>query len=1232
MHCAYVELTNVGATTLDLSQFEFGVVGPWTKPYLPGTGGYMMLPNKLLAPGKSFVIAKVNDYVTRMWAKSPDLFNRYESKPEMYKLADMQIHIKEASVTGPQSVDSVSPYASIMTVWNGSYCWYLRYHYMLPGDIRDSVVVDQVGGIFDDTDGTSKDVQHDVAGFTNATGNAVLIRKSNVTKGNLDFANGRGSNETDGEWIAVPYLLGGWEPLRAVFWTTGNHGDYHLNSLTSSVMNINWTDKILTVPWGVRNDDSIMYKFNRVPGIAWHYDYAPNHADSAYVSVRTGDKLTVYACGNQVEKVVFDIVALPPTASDNKVIPKYVPNNKGWYPGAAAFCEVSDNAPGMDTISMFAYGTRVDTLLKYLEKPAKAKWDLIWVDGVQRADVKKGDILKITSENGAVKQYYVKPNRYYPSHNAYLSSITWPDIPEFYKGILGWEGDTIPNFMSSKLEYKVMVPWDVNGIPGLVGKKAQLNATLQVTKAANLIGGVSDRTVTFTNVAEDDTSTNVYKIELYKERDQSNIQPWAGEPFISQFVWRQDYNNDALEIVNPGTDALDLSNYMLVFGFSGSISGAITKNSGTGDWANRYNKYIPGYKWVDEATWTGTPARVIPDISVNTTVRSGDVFCLGHLKGNPSASTYPTFIVKQLDIDFVHNPWGENLTADGAAMDHWWNQKVILFKILNDSIQRGLKPANDPNDFQVIDVMGDIPNSRWNVGGIPIDQVTQYVRKPWVYKGNPVIEGSFGTTEDNSEWIMMNETRYQAAKYGWPDWRLMVADGIGSHFMYEATIYKSTVSSGVYKVSLGYSLDESIKGIASSTTLNTFYTNIVKADTGQHLKVRKVADGSLLAGTDIVSTGDTLIVVSADSVNTSKYILNVSPLSSDALLTSATYTISVNGSAGTISNFPYGTPLKTIVDGVTVPADALMNVVDAKGAYQPMKMLAYDTTYVDVLVNDQIKFEVIAENGTTKIIYQLKPTASNTDAFITSVIYTVNQTDAVVSVIPGGTSVEGFLPNLVPVTGASFKLIDKYGLERIVGIVSKDDKIVVTAADGVTTKTYYLEMLNEPRVYPVYVLSAIYNVNQVALYITGPFTVTTTVSNFIANLQLAPFATVTCLTSLGVEKAGTENIAEGDIIRATSGDLSKSLDYIVSIGTSNPTVSQDQFSVYPNPSLGNITVLGIEAGNRISVYNTLGGLVLDKIALQAKEEISLENQPKGIYFVKVVTNDKKVTTVKIVIE
>lgn len=1231
---AYVELTNVGSTPIDLSKFEFGKIDPSTQPYKPSNGNWFMLPKKMLAPAQSFVIAQISDWTTKMWAKSPDLYNRYGSKPEFLELADLQIHIAESPTPVSQSVDSVSSYASVVNIWNGSSCWYLRHHVTS----TDSVVIDQVGGVFDETDGTSQDMMHDVAGLTDATGNAVLIRKASIKKGNTDFNHGRGTNAEESEWIAIPFLSGSSELNRAVFWTVGNHGGYRLNSLKSSTLKFNFDTTTLTVPWGIRNDDSIMYQFNRVPGIAWHYDYAGTRTDSAYVSVRSGDKLTIYACGNSLTKKVLTIIASDPKPTDNTVIPMKVPNRKGFYKGAVAFCEVTDKVPGMDTISGIPFACRKDSLIKYLEIPAKATWKFILLDTETRADLIKGDILAVTSENGATKQYYIKPNRYYPSHDARLSSIIWPDIPEYLRGKMGWKGDTIPGFNSSKTYYKVSIPYDVEGIPALTGITQQVNAKIHVQRAVNLKGYPFERTVTFTVTAEDDTATKTYMVEFSKEKGPCCMQRWKGEPFISEFVFRQDYQNYFCEIVNPSNFYnLDLSNYMLTFGYYANADEAITRMSAADSvsFANRYNKYIPGYKWVSKIAWKSNPGLAIPDPNVNPIISPGDVFVMADIYSAPTSLGYPDFAIPQTDIDFQHNLWGDDLSKPYQTMNQWWGQKIMLFKILNDSVRLGIKPANDPKDFQLIDVFGDIAGNRWVIGGDSANMTTAWIRKPEIYKGSPVIQKSFGTDPQNSEWIKKDEV-IESAFLPFPDYRKRVADNVGSHLMNEVVIFNSTITSAIYKVSEGFSTNEKISGVAVGTTVNNFLSNIIKTDTGQHLTIKKATDGTILSGLNSLTTGDSLIVVSSDLSNTTKYVINCTPLSGDAILTSSIYTITVNGSNGVISNFNYANKLKDVFDGVTVPPGASIVVTDGDGAYLPFKILNFHADYAEVEVNDQIRFEVTAENG-THITYRLKPTGTDSDAFVTSYIYYFSTCPILLN-FPSETSVSTFKRNVIPAAGATIKILDKNGLERTSGIIIKDDRLVVTAADGITTKNYYFTGLVNPIYYLPSVYSKDYIVNQIWLTISGNIKETLTVGDFLSKLIPSHGTTIKLLNKDGVEKPSNANIAVGDVVEATlipDCDTSRRVTYysIIFDPTSISVLSNnlDCIEIYPNPSNGNLYISGLKPTYTILVFNTLGKLVLGKTAYQPIEDISMSDQPKGVYFIKVVSNDNRETIRKMVI-
>ena len=79
----------------------------------------------------------------------------------------------------------------------------------------------------------------------------------------------------------------------------------------------------------------------------------------------------------------------------------------------------------------------------------------LYIPGMPKADLSEGDKLRVTAENGDVKEYYISVNNYRPKHNAYLSAITWPDIPNYYRGIFGWVGDTIPSFNPTITNYRV---------------------------------------------------------------------------------------------------------------------------------------------------------------------------------------------------------------------------------------------------------------------------------------------------------------------------------------------------------------------------------------------------------------------------------------------------------------------------------------------------------------------------------------------------------------------------------------------------------------------------------------------------------------------------------------------------------------------------------------------------------------------------------------------------------
>lgn len=665
----------------------------------------------------------------------------------------------------------------------------------------------------------------------------------------------------------------------------------------------------------------------------------------------------------------------------------------------------------------------------------------------------------------------------------------------------------------------------------------------------------------------------------------------------------------------------------------------------------RYEKYIPGYKWATEADWAvNTPYIAQPDVSVNAIVQPGDVFVMGYANNENDAmcktAGWNNPSQTQLDVQFNNkvtpchtytNQWGENIAGDGTPFAKWHTNVVYLFKILNDSIKQGLKPATDPNDFELIDVLGKADGSIWKLGNDGINNPFSLRRKPAITKGNPVIGLALGTSPDDAEYSAYHTNYYAALGQGWP-WRMLnIVSDIGKHYFIPSTDYMSTVGSVVYKVSDGYTTPQQIRGLTTGTIVSEFLANVIKQNPNQSLTVTSSANGAVLAMDALLSLNDTLTVLSADSTNTTKYVIEVSAngLSSNAVLTSTRYKVTVDvepksagdtnaAGSGSVSGFDYGTSLRTVINNINVPAGASLSVINEAGAYVPFKMLNFDTAYVNVTVNSEIYLDVLAENGTTRITYKLNPQASPSMAFVLSDIYAVSQKDFLISFVPRGINVQNFLSNLVLSSGASMKLIDKMGYERTDGAVADDDKLVVMSADGSVTTVYHISKLATKYVpqttYLAYILSSVYAIDQVNYKIDGA-SGTANISEFYAGIRAALGATAVVVDKNGNVKT-TGDINGTDMVKVTSADGRIVVNYTFGPLTSAGWMQSSQIELYPNPSNGRLNVTGVEKGQRIQVYNEVGSAIIDMNVESNHEVISIHKQPAGLYMIVISENNK----------
>jgi hypothetical protein len=280
---------------------------------------------------------------------------------------------------------------------------------------------------------------------------------------------------------------------------------------------------------------------------------------------------------------------------------------------------------------------------------------------------------------------------------------------------------------------------------------------------------------------------------------------------------------------------------------------------------------------------------------------------------------------------------------------------------------------------------------------------------------------------------------------------------------------------------------------------------------------------------------------------------------------------------------------------------------------------------VNVTVNSDTYFDVVAENGVTRIVYQLKPRATDNDAFILSDVYTVVQAENLVKLVPRGINVQSFFSNIVPSFNATVKLVDNMGHERTEGTVNYDDKVIVTSPNGLVTRVYHLSMLSSRFIpettYLAYVLSDAYLVDQVVYSIQGA-TSETSVTEFYSLIRPSMGATAVVVDASGNEKS-SGNLAKGDRLKVTSVDGEVEVMYelhlvIVSVDMLPLT----QIEIFPNPTNGKLNIDGLKAGSRIQVYNSAGMMIRDMKVQRSLEVLSIDDQPSGMYLIVISNNNK----------
>ena len=1074
----YIEITNLGTEAIDLS--EYRIIGQRNASAYPALKIDRMSHldlSGILDAGQSYVIMGYNKYAN----VEKGVMDRTDSISEhnnlMAELAGLTYPVSKAASPVPylvgRGVDIVYPAKNA--------------NVSLAKVIGDSieVVVDVFGQLYVDG-GTAT-----IAGVLDAASNYTLVRKKftgDRKYGNTNFVIAKGSEAAEAsEWILLPKFRNSTTHLPTTIGSHIQNSEYQLSAKANSGVTIDETNAIIHLPWGVYRGDSVMSFFNVGADMTWEYQTNGFKEDETSNLVHEHDTIIFYHCGIDVTIKKYKVEVHAPSEDANNL---------------ACLNRSSDlermynetNLAQIDTI----YGRRLyhdypkDTLFKYIEYASNASIDMVWKDGDDpRPTLKDGDILRVTSKSGMSHDYYIALVPYEDnilSHDARLGNITWPDYPQDELDEYVWTtGDTIPGFNKDAYTYIINLPVGASRIPALTAKVNNPRAKVKSVPAKNLYGSAADQTTKFIVTAEDDSTVMEYSVRFLVENDDWS---YDGSPYFSELSDNLGTAGMIFEIYNPGNTLLDLSDYVVAGGKYDwkNIEGLLK-------WSEKFfdntHIYRPGYVfdslkmasveqyWFDPNGDASVDAYVDPGSCFTIAVTShADKWGMVDPRTGSWSSKYdngvvdgPSVILHEVNED---STWSYNKHGgfDGGKLGRvvgtfYKENTYFLLKIVNDSVKNGTKGAVDPADFEIVDVIGKIETGKtlgWldPLTGAPIDaQVNDFymLRKPEVFKGNPISMGSFGYAGIETP-VDYDETTPLLGDTTAFEWIYNLSRpsnyNTGTHTMNPVTEYKSTIASVRYNVSLGLSMDESIVGVEANTSLEDFLANIYKTDEGQSLVVKN-SNGNTLEPSDVIQENNVLTVTSANGDNQSAYKIQVGALGSNVLLSSSVY--EVTDAEVKISSRDL--TIKEVAENLTVDAKSQMYMVDKNEGLTAYTAFDYrDSVYYEARVNNNLYVKVIAQNSDSKL-YRIVLPSTSSDAYLTANVFNVDNALKHINGVEAGINVTELVNNLYPSTGATVRVLNKWGQVKSFGIVLFNDVVEVVSEDGSVTVIYGITLNTE---------------------------------------------------------------------------------------------------------------------------------------------------------------------------
>jgi len=778
----------------------------------------------------------------------------------------------------------------------------------------------------------------------------------------------------------------------------------------------------------------------------------------------------------------------------------------------------------------------------------------------------------VTAANLSTETYSVV--FYVKSDDATLSNLTFNGTP-------------VTGFNPATLAYSETLPYGTTSVPLVAATKNFANASVNTTQAINLTGTLAERTATVLVTAEDVNYTKSYTVAFSVAKNtETDITDFT----VAGVSGTVDAIGHTVSVTVPfGTDVT-----ALVPSITLSAGATVNPTSGVAqNFTNAITYTVTAEDGTTSQDWIVTVTVTTPPKSLtNTTTLAAKYYA-----GETINVTWNATSINSVKVEWFNGSTWSEVAASVPATDGQYALAIAANTTYSTAYKFRISNADDATLNAESAAITVIPTTT-NLSDLLTLPANSFVK----YTGKATV--TYTRTSRNQKYIQ---------------------DATGAVLIDDATTAPGFIS-GTYAIGEGIS---NIEGkivlynglvelvptattgekVTGNPTITPEVRTIASLTHADQCKLVKIVNFSFATPTQFDATGKFVASKNYDVTGFANTAFVFRTAFSEAnyiggqVPTTAITTVGLVGQFNAVMQIT-ARNLADIQSAVATLADLTVNGATVTGfnaatlaynvelPYGSTAPVIAATAVTDATLaitqpataTSQAIVVVTAQDGITTQTYTVDFTvaAPSIDATVTSTVYTVNSTDATITNVPFNETLATFKGNIIPAANATFEVYMSDGTTVATNLQS-GYKVIATAQDGVTKKTYTVTLLTgidsneevDVKAYP------------------NPFS-----TEFIIN--------------------------GGKVVRNVT--VSNMLGQKVMVRDYNEVVTK----AFPNPFSTDFKINAGKVVRNVVVSNMLGQKVMERTYNEIEIEVPASDLRTGVYFVTVKFEDGTSSTLRMV--